>query len=58
MKRVYATKGEEAKRYNFTIPVSQKWLERLTRAAAARGLPRAALARELIEKGLEEKRHA
>jgi len=59
MPRIYATKGDAARRERFSIPVTARFLEELRAHATLRGLPCAEVARQFIERGLsDEKRKA
>lgn len=51
MPRVYAKKADGL-RGRVTVPLSERSLERLQRYARQRAQPTAAVARELIERGL------
>jgi hypothetical protein len=53
MTRVYATKGDQAKRYKVTVPMSGASLDRLRSYAAQLGRQPTAVARDLIETGIE-----
>ena len=59
MPRIYATKGDDARRERFSIPVTARFLEELRTHATLKGLPCAEVARRFIEQGLlDEKRKA
>lgn len=52
MPRVYATKGDAARRERFSIPVTSRFLEALRAHATLKGLTCAEVARQFIERGL------
>ncbi len=52
MTRVYPTKGDDANRINFSVPISARIFNRLKRYAKSVGLPPAAVARNLLELNL------
>ena len=52
MKRVYKTKGDDAKRDRITVPVTRRLLELLAARAGVLGKSKTEVARMLIEQGL------
>ena len=54
MPRVYATKGDDAKRDRITVPVSPLLHERVRAFAANLSIDKTSLARILIEHGLRK----